>query len=124
MRGASRADKKSGYELSIRCGYSRLTCAIDSIPWARVKPKAGAGVLTDMSIQVKYFAALRDEMGRADDVLDSGEVRTVSDVWTKVSGQGALPPNTLAAVNAEYAEAEQPVQDGDEVAFFPPVTGG
>jgi molybdopterin synthase sulfur carrier subunit len=35
-----------------------------------------------------------------------------------------LPPNTLAAVNMEYAELTQSVRDGDEVAFFPPVTGG
>jgi molybdopterin synthase sulfur carrier subunit len=28
------------------------------------------------------------------------------------------------AVNMDYAQADQPVRDGDEVAFFPPVTGG
>ena len=77
-----------------------------------------------MAVQVKYFASLRDEMGRADDMLDTGDVVTVLDVWTRVSGQAVLPPNTLVAVNAEYAEAEHQVKDGDEVAFFPPVTGG
>jgi molybdopterin synthase sulfur carrier subunit len=35
-----------------------------------------------------------------------------------------MPPNTLVAINQEYATPEQPVRDGDEVAFFPPVTGG
>ncbi len=35
-----------------------------------------------------------------------------------------LPPNMLTAVNMEYAEPTQIVRDGDEVAFFPPVTGG
>lgn len=77
-----------------------------------------------MAIQVKYFASLRDEMGRAEETLRTDGVVTVSDVWTQVSGQAVLPPNTLVAVNAEYAEAEAPVKDGDEVAFFPPVTGG
>jgi sulfur-carrier protein len=35
-----------------------------------------------------------------------------------------MPESMLAAVNMEYAELDFPVQDGDEVAFFPPVTGG
>jgi molybdopterin converting factor small subunit len=35
-----------------------------------------------------------------------------------------MPGNILMAVNQEYAEADQFVSDGDEVAFFPPVTGG
>ena len=30
----------------------------------------------------------------------------------------------MIAINMEYAKAEQPIKDGDEVAFFPPVTGG
>jgi molybdopterin synthase sulfur carrier subunit len=35
-----------------------------------------------------------------------------------------MPANTLAAVNMEYVDLAGPVRDGDEVAFFPPVTGG
>jgi molybdopterin synthase sulfur carrier subunit len=35
-----------------------------------------------------------------------------------------LPPRLLAAVNLEHATHDQMVRDGDEVAFFPPVTGG
>jgi molybdopterin synthase sulfur carrier subunit len=35
-----------------------------------------------------------------------------------------LPPNLLMAVNMEYARADDVVKDEDEVAFFPPVTGG
>lgn len=77
-----------------------------------------------MAIQVKYFASLREEMGRAEQTLESGDIRTVSDVWAKVSAQEPLPANMLVAVNAEYAQAGQQVEDGDEVAFFPPVTGG
>ena len=34
------------------------------------------------------------------------------------------PPHTLVAVNLEYVDPSHPVRDGDEVAFFPPVTGG
>ncbi len=47
---------------------------------------------------------------------------SVQDLWAQVGGDvGAL---VLAAVNHEYAPFAQRLQDGDEVAFFPPVTGG
>ncbi|MDZ7748124.1 MAG: MoaD/ThiS family protein [Halofilum sp. (in: g-proteobacteria)] len=48
----------------------------------------------------------------------------MADVWTAVSGEESLPRHVLAAVNLDYAQGETPVSDGDEVAFFPPVTGG
>lgn len=77
-----------------------------------------------MAIRVRYFASLRERMGRAEDRLDAGRITTVEDVWREVSGETALPVNTLMAVNMQYADSAQRVCDGDEVAFFPPVTGG
>lgn len=77
-----------------------------------------------MSIHVKYFASLRDRLGRAEDHLDANIELTVAGVWAALWPDKSLPPNTLAAVNMEYAGLEQIVRDGDEVAFFPPVTGG
>ena len=77
-----------------------------------------------MTIHVKYFASLRDRLGRAEDRLDAVAELTVAGVWTALWPDAPWPPNTLAAVNMEYAEWTQKVQDGDEVAFFPPVTGG
>lgn len=63
-------------------------------------------------------------MGRAEDSIEAAHARSVAEVWAVV-GRGAVwPGNMLAAVNHTYANAEQPVYDGDEVAFFPPVTGG
>ncbi|MEK7223760.1 MAG: MoaD/ThiS family protein [Pseudomonadota bacterium] len=76
-----------------------------------------------MSITVRFFASVRERLGKAQEVIDSAGINTVSDVW-KQSAQTALPVNLLAAVNMEYARPDQPVRDGDEVAFFPPVTGG
>ena len=77
-----------------------------------------------MTIDVKYFASLRDRLGRAEDRLDAVGELTVAGVWAALWPDKPLPPNTLAAVNMEYAELTQSVRDGDEVAFFPPVTGG
>lgn len=76
-----------------------------------------------MAIEVRFFASLREHMGRPGDSVDAARVTTVSDVWSVVAGE-PLPPNTLVAVNTEYAEPDRAVSDGDEVAFFPPVTGG
>jgi molybdopterin synthase sulfur carrier subunit len=76
-----------------------------------------------MSITVRYFASIRERLGRGQDIIDGTGVVTVSDVWNK-SAQIPLPENVLAAVNMEYVKPDRPVRDGDEVAFFPPVTGG
>jgi molybdopterin synthase sulfur carrier subunit len=77
-----------------------------------------------MPIHIKYFASLRERMGRHDDAIDSGNIETVADVWARVSGNKPMPVNTLVAVNMEYADMKRAVKEGDEVAFFPPVTGG
>jgi len=77
-----------------------------------------------LSIIVKYFASFRERMGRDQDSLTADGVRDVTDVWRRVGDGEPLPGNVLMAVNMEYVPAEHPVRDGDEVAFFPPVTGG
>jgi len=77
-----------------------------------------------MSITVKFFASLRDRIGREGDVVDAEKVSTVEDVWIQVAPQLDAPDNLLVAVNMEYADMGYKVKDGDEIAFFPPVTGG
>lgn len=78
-----------------------------------------------MHITVKFFASLKEQFDQAelDLELDSNQL-TVSDVWQHVSKTDNMPANVLSAINLEYAQADQSVKDGDEVAFFPPVTGG
>ncbi|MGH8120422.1 MAG: molybdopterin converting factor subunit 1 [Gammaproteobacteria bacterium] len=79
-----------------------------------------------MSVTVKYFASLREILGRSEDCLEIGERNiTVAELWEQVAGkQKTLPQNVLTAINKEYVKTDTQVRDGDEVAFFPPVTGG
>jgi molybdopterin synthase sulfur carrier subunit len=78
-----------------------------------------------MNITIRYFANMRDQMGRAEETVTiEGDSVTVEDVWGKVSSAQALPGNVLIAVNMEYTDGSRVLKNGDEVAFFPPVTGG
>jgi len=76
-----------------------------------------------MEIDVKFFASLRERMGRTSDKVTLEGEATVSDVWGQVSSE-PMPGNILVAVNKEYTDLSQVLKNGDEVAFFPPVTGG
>lgn len=78
-----------------------------------------------MKVTVRYFASLREQMGRAEDVLSvEGDVLTVAELWRGYISSQPMGQNILIAVNMEYANVDVQVHDGDEVAFFPPVTGG
>lgn len=75
-------------------------------------------------ITVKYFASLREAVGRDEDRVAPDGVAVVRDVWAAAVGDQARFERVLCAVNQEYARPDSSVRDGDEVAFFPPVTGG
>ena len=81
-------------------------------------------------ITVRFFASLRERLGEDETSLPPEAVDTVNDVQQQLAGRGALWAENLAdnrllvAVNQAMARPDSPVQDGDEVAFFPPVTGG
>ncbi len=76
-----------------------------------------------MKITVKYFASLREQMGKAEELLMFSKSIPIAEVWKNVSGD-AKSGNILMVINMEYVKSDAIVNEGDEVAFFPPVTGG
>ena len=77
-----------------------------------------------MSIQVRFFASLREQVGQGECEVPSTQAATVQQVWDVATQGQPLPQNVLSALNMEYVALDHPVADGDEVAYFPPVTGG
>ena len=81
-------------------------------------------------INVVFFAALREQLDCSELTVNSENITTVADLknqlaskneqWQSLFGNTAL----LSAVNHELVDSEQSIKSGDEVAFFPPVTGG
>ncbi|MFP3853007.1 MAG: molybdopterin converting factor subunit 1 [Anaerolineales bacterium] len=81
-----------------------------------------------MKIRVLYFATLRDRAGDRQETyqLEPG-ARVLQLQEAAIERHPELEPAleaALIAVNQEFAEVEQELKDGDEVAFFPPVSGG
>ena len=77
-----------------------------------------------MSIKIRYFASLKDYIGRSEDEISYKNVLTVTEVWQQATQNKVKPQNTLVSVNMDYVSWDELVNDRDEVAFFPPVTGG
>ena len=77
-----------------------------------------------MRIQVRFFAALRERVGISEHAVCVPENTTVAQVWSLVVEKEFLPDNVLAAQNMKYVDVATVVAEGDEIAFFPPVTGG
>ncbi|RCX30702.1 molybdopterin converting factor subunit 1 [Thioalbus denitrificans] len=83
-------------------------------------------------IRILYFARLREQLGTGAETLPLPEgvtdvaglrhlLQARQGVWSEALGGSA---RVLVAVNQEMAEDATVLSDGDEVAFFPPVTGG
>jgi molybdopterin synthase catalytic subunit/molybdopterin converting factor small subunit len=71
-------------------------------------------------VRVRLFAGLRERAGFAEREVDAA---TVADVWAALE-LGDEPGGLLYAVNKVYAERDQQLVEGDEVALIPPVSGG
>lgn len=81
-------------------------------------------------IRVVFLAQLREQLGVAELNVEASAVSSVGELkqhllrshpeWARFLGNSAL----LVALNHEYTRGDVLLQPGDEVAFFPPVTGG
>jgi molybdopterin synthase sulfur carrier subunit len=80
-----------------------------------------------MNVTVKFFARYREALG-VDSVTVEGDFATVDDVRALLAqrdGSEVLrEQNLMCARNEDLCQLDEPVIDGDEVAFFPTVTGG
>ena len=85
-----------------------------------------------MKVKVLYFASVREKLGKDAEDLDlPADVATVAGLrshlrarggaWAEAMAEGKL---LRAAVNQDMAQPTAAIKAGDEVAFFPPVTGG
>ncbi len=83
-------------------------------------------------IRILYFAWLKDRLGHGEEQLELPEgVTTIGGLRSWMRARGPLFEAVFAeggriraAVNQDFASDDVPVHAGDEVAFFPPVTGG
>ena len=77
-----------------------------------------------MRVQVRFFAALRERVGVPAVEVSVPEGATVAQVWSLAAQKIPLEDNILAAKNMQYVGFDSTVDEDDEIAFFPPVTGG
>lgn len=77
-----------------------------------------------MTVTIKYFASLREKQGRTEDVIEYENGMRLSRAWEKANDGEPMPDSLMTAVNMEYVKEDVALADGDEVAFFPAVTGG
>lgn len=82
-------------------------------------------------IELRYFARFREELGAEAEQIEIEGERRVEDLLADLRARGgawsrlfAEDQRVMTAVNHEVADLSTPLKDGDEVALFPPVTGG
>jgi molybdopterin synthase sulfur carrier subunit len=82
-------------------------------------------------LQLRYFASLRDQLSCDKETLEwHNQFITLDDVRATLISRGEpwattlSKPTVLIAINQEIADNDSMISDGDDIAFFPPVTGG
>jgi molybdopterin synthase catalytic subunit len=81
-----------------------------------------------VEVEVRYFAMIREIVGRSAERRPTQEGMTVGDLFDRVVSEHPrlerIKPVTMLMVNRAYVDAGHLLRDGDEVAFIPPVSGG
>ncbi|MFN8628698.1 MAG: molybdopterin converting factor subunit 1 [Candidatus Binatia bacterium] len=81
-----------------------------------------------MNVQLRFFAAVRERLRRAEADWDIPEGATVQDLWQSLTAQypqlQPLGSSITFAVNREYVARDHQLAANDEVAIIPPVSGG
>ena len=81
-----------------------------------------------IEIKIRYFAQMREELGRGEETRSVEEGTTVGALFDTIVGErvslAGMKPATMLMVNQDYVEAHRILDAGDEVAFIPPVSGG
>ncbi|HSD29268.1 MAG TPA: molybdopterin converting factor subunit 1 [Vicinamibacteria bacterium] len=81
-----------------------------------------------MRVRVRLFASLREATGRSEVPLELPAGATAEEAWRRLTGDfPALVPRRASlavSVNRRYAGFDTALEDGDELAFIPPVSGG
>jgi len=77
-----------------------------------------------MAIKVKFFGSVRELVGQSNCSIDGNGMTNVADVWVRATDGREVIDDLYCSVNLEHRELDYAVNDGDEIGFFPPVTGG
>jgi len=81
-----------------------------------------------MRVRLRFFALLRERAGGAEAARELSGPTTVGELWQMLRrerpGLADFRGSVAFAVNQEYVDSEMTLQDNDEVAFIPPVSGG
>jgi molybdopterin synthase catalytic subunit len=87
-----------------------------------------AGRVEMISVEFRYFAILRELLGRSSERRDLPDGTTAGEAFALVTGEqprlAGLQRSVMLMVNQEYVRPEHALADGDELALIPPVSGG
>ena len=83
-------------------------------------------------MKIRYFAWVRDHIGQSEEELSlPADITNAAELMRYLAGRSAgharafsKPASIRVAINQQFASPDTVLADHDEVAFFPPVTGG
>lgn len=91
-------------------------------------PRVSSRTAAPLNVRTLFFASYRDLLGTRSTVVELPDGATVDDLVRALRGRGgpygSLPEDPPVAVNRSYAARDAELDEGDEVAFLPPVAGG